>query len=330
MQTITPKRSRNPYTRVLGAIRESLPEFVYPALPIYDRRPPNGADWVHEIKVDGYRCLLHIEGGAVKMFTRRGDDWSDRFHALAEAAKALPIGEAIIDGEVIVANADGLSDFAALQSELAEGRSDRLIFYAFDLLYADGYDLRPARLVDRKEALANLLGRASESFLFSGHSQLSGATFFKHARERGLEGVISKLRNAPYQMGRSDTWRKSLCRKRDTFAVVGFIPAEGGSIAALLLGRREGRDIFYAGETVAGLTFETARTLRTLLEPIAIPNTPLAEPVRKPKAIWVRPELLVDIGYQVFYSDGRLKHSWFKGVRDDLMQQPAHIAHRPP
>ena len=227
--------------------------------------------------------------------------------------------ESIIDGEVIVPGPDGLSDFGALQSELATGRSDKLVFYAFDLLYVDGYDLRDAPLLARKQALDAILTGAPKRFLYSQHLAEDGPTVQARGCEMQVEGIVSKLKDSPYRSGRSETWIKSLCKKRETFPVVGFVPAQAGSIAALYLGRREGSGLVYAGKTGTGFTGETARMLRERLDPIAVRKSPLSKPVKKPKATSVRPEILVDVEYRAVTEDGRLRHASFKGVRDDLV-----------
>jgi bifunctional non-homologous end joining protein LigD len=317
----TPSLSR--YAALAGARKAPFPDFIEPAHPTQHAAPPEGGDWVHEIKVDGYRAQLHLENGRVRMYSRRGNDWSDRFAAIAEAAKDLPLKSAVIDGEVIVATANGLSDFAALQTELANLRSDKLTFYAFDLLYADGFDLKRTKLIDRKSALKELLASAPPGrFLYSDHLETDGSQVYARACELGIEGVVSKLRDSPYQSGRTELWRKSLCRKRDTFPIVAFVAAQPKSIAALYLGRRDGGDLLYAGKAGTGFTFETARSLRERLDPLVVRKSPLTKPVKKPKATWVRPELLADVQFTSITPEGKLRHASFKGLRDDLAELP--------
>jgi bifunctional non-homologous end joining protein LigD len=307
------------YQTIPGARKATFPGFIKPAHPTQHDKPPSGHQWVHEIKVDGYRTQLHINNGVVLMYSRRGYNWTERYWAIAEAAKRLPTAQAIIDGEIIVATAHGLSDFAALQSELAAERSGRLTFYAFDLLYAEGFDLRRVSLNARKAALAGILQRAPKGrFLYSDHVDVDGATIYARACELGIEGIVSKLRDAPYPGGRTDAWRKALCRKRDTFPVVGFIAEQPKVVAALYLGRREGDELVYAGKAGTGFTFDAARMLRELLDPLVVRRSPLTKPVKKPKATWVRPEVLVDVQYRSITPDGRLRHASFKGVREDL------------
>jgi bifunctional non-homologous end joining protein LigD len=232
------------------------------------------------------------------------------------------VREAIIDGEVIVPGPEGVSDFGALQSDLAAARSDRLVFYAFDLLYADGYDLRPSPLVARKEALERILTNAPKRFLFSQHVEDDGPAVQVRGCEMHLEGIVSKLKESAYRSGRNETWIKSLCKKRDTFPVVGFVPAQAGSIAALYLGRRKGAALVYAGKAGTGFTGETARALRERLDAIAVRKSPLSKPVKKPRTTWVKPEILVDVEYRAVTDDGRLRHASFRGVREELVEAP--------
>jgi bifunctional non-homologous end joining protein LigD len=311
------------YARISGGRKTAFPRFIEPAVPTQHERPPSGDQWVHEIKVDGYRAQLHLRDGVARMFSRRGYDWTDRFGSIAQDARLLPVSEAVIDGEVIVATPVGLSDFSALQVELANERSDRLTFYAFDLLYAEGFDLRRAALVERKAALRRIIAKTSRGrFLFAEHLELDGGAVFARACQMGIEGIVSKLRNSPYPSGRSEMWRKSLCRKRETFAVVGFVAEQPRSISAVYLGRREGEELLYAGKAGTGFTFDTARALRERLTPLVMRKSPLTTPVRKPKATWVRPDVLVDVQYRSITPDGRLRHASFKGVREDLMGKP--------
>jgi bifunctional non-homologous end joining protein LigD len=275
---------------------------------------------MHEIKVDGYRCQLHISHGQVKALTRRGYDWAQRFRAVVDAAKDLPVDTAIIDGEIIVPGETEISDFAALQAALTAGRSDRMIYYAFDLLYLDGFDLRPVPLVARKQKLQRLLVAAKQPRLvFAEEFSGDGETLHARVCRAGLEGLVSKRRESRYQSGRNESWVKVTCRKRDTFWVAGFIPAPAGSISAIYVARKVEGAVIYAGKAATGFTGDTARELRRRLESLRRKTTPLTDRVRKPKATWVDPALPVDVEYRGITSDGRLRHASFKGIRDDLM-----------
>src|SRR5205085_3856756 len=212
--------------RPAGARRAPFPEFIEPCHPTLMSRAPAGTGWLHEIKVDGYRCQLHIRDGEVKAFTRRGYDWAARFRPVAETAQRLRARQAIIDGEVIVPGEGELSDFAALQAELAASRSERLVFYAFDLLHLNGLDLRSVALSARKRRLDRLVKTAKSSRLvFAEEFDGDGESLHARVCSAGLEGLVSKRRDSPYVSGRNDTWVKVTCRKRDTFLVCGFVPA---------------------------------------------------------------------------------------------------------
>jgi len=314
----TPKR-----ISIAGAREAPIPDFVELCHPVLVAKAPAGEQWLHEIKVDGYRAQIHVRDGNAQAYTRRGHDWSDRFASAVAAAAALPVRQAILDGEIIAPGENSLSDFAALQSELASGGSDRLVFYAFDLLYLDGFDLRGAPLFARKQNLSRLIRPAkSQHLLYAEEFVGDGETLHGRMCAAGLEGLVSKLRDAPYSSGRNDSWVKVTCRKRDSFVVIGFIPAPGKSVTALYLGRMVGDELFYAGKAAAGLTGEAARHLRRILEPLKRKTTPLTKRVSKPKAQWVEPRVLVDAEYRGITNDGRLRHASFKGLRDDLMQQP--------
>src|ERR1051326_3337879 len=243
------KAAKTPFADIPSARwNDVFPDFIEPCHPTQHPKPPRGERWVHEIKVDGYRCQLHIWHGAVTAYTRRGNNWASRFATIVEAAKALPVKEAIIDGEVMVVTPEGFSDFGALQQELAAKRSDRLTYYAFDLLYVDGYDLRSSPLLARKDSLQRVLTGASGRFLYAQHLAEDGPTIHARGCEMGIEGIVSKLAASPYRSGRNETWIKATCRKRDTFVVVGYVAAPAGSLKALYLGRREGPELLYAGK----------------------------------------------------------------------------------
>ena len=186
-------------------------------------KAPSGDRWLHEIKFDGYRLQARIEAGRVKLLTRSGLDWTAKFGKdLAAAFKALPVGTALIDGELVVESQNGASDFSLLQADLSEGRVDRFVYYAFDLMHLDGYDLRATPLVLRKEALAQLLAGERGIVRYSEHFEQDGDLILQHACRLSLEGVISKLRDGAYRSGRGKSWVKSKCSQRQEFVVGGL------------------------------------------------------------------------------------------------------------
>src|ERR1700730_8970042 len=196
-----------------GGIKATYPGFIEPALATLIDKVPSGERWVHEIKFDGYRVQVHLRDAAVKVFTRRGNDWTNRFRKIAGDAWHINAGSAIIDGEVVVPSADGTTDFSVLQNEL-KGRSEKIVMFAFDLLYLNGCDLRKLPLIERKALLKKLIDKSD--IQFSESFDVDGGEMFKHACKTGLEGVVSKVRNSQYPIGRSNNWVKVACVQRET------------------------------------------------------------------------------------------------------------------
>jgi bifunctional non-homologous end joining protein LigD len=194
-----------------------------------------------------------------------------------------------------------------------------MTYYAFDLLYVDGYDLRGSPLLARKDALQRIVDGAGGRFLYSQHLTDDGPTVHARACAMGIEGVVSKLAASPYRSGRTASWIKATCRKRETLVVVGFVPAPGGSLKAIYLGRRDGKALVYGGKAGTGFSGDTARALREKLDQITVRKSPLTVDVKKPKATWVKPQVVVDVEYRAVTADGRMRHGSFKAVREDLM-----------
>ena len=205
----------------------TLPAWVAPQLATLVSGPPPGDDWVHEIKLDGYRILLRIERGRVMLLTRNRQDWTTRFPAVAEAAAALPVKEALLDGEIVVLDRAGVSSFQALQQadQLERGRA--LVYVAFDLLFLDGRDLRPLPLVERKARLAGLLTGRRGRLRYSEHFDVPGPRVYERACRLGLEGIIAKQKNAPYTSGRGQAWLKVKCVARQELVIGGYTDPDG-------------------------------------------------------------------------------------------------------
>jgi bifunctional non-homologous end joining protein LigD len=224
-----------------GAKPAPFPDFIEPMLATLGSRVPSGADYVHEVKLDGYRIQAHLNDGRVTLYTRSGLDWTKRFPTVAADIARLPAGNLVIDGEVVSPDADGRPNFGALQDDLKRRRYDRMVFYAFDLLHFDGFDTRAAPLIERKRVLQSLLADASvPGMIYSEHFE-DGADLYARAHRMKLEGVVSKRATAPYRSGRTAAWVKVKCWNRDRFVVVGFVPDGAGGLAKLRLARREGR-----------------------------------------------------------------------------------------
>jgi bifunctional non-homologous end joining protein LigD len=287
---------------------------------------PVGDRWLHEIKWDGYRLIVRIDRGKVALLTRRGHDWTDRFPTIRDAAKALPLESALIDGEAVV-EVNGIPSFPALQAALGarEGPGHKAaheaVFYSFDLLHLDGADLSRLPLVERKQALAPLVEGSSGVIRFSEHLS-EGEALFKHACRMGLEGVISKRADRPYRSGRYDDWLKIKCVQRQEFVVAGYLLSTVSSkaIGALVLGFYEDGTLAYVGRVGTGFTEATARALWKRLQPLRTLDPAFAE--RLPNlalkgVLWVRPELIAEVEYRGWTSDDLLRHASFKGLRED-------------
>jgi len=238
----------------IGA-KAPFPGFVEPALATTIEKVPNGDRWIHEIKFDGYRVQVHLAKTEVKVYTRRGHDWTLRFKKIASDAWHIAASSAIIDGEIVVPAADGTTDFSVLQNEL-KGRSTRIVMVAFDLLYLNGYDLRKLPLLERKEYLKKLI--ADTAIQFSESFEVDGSEMYQHACKTGLEGVVSKVRDSKYPTGRSNDWVKKTCAQRETLTIAGFA-LDGNKWDGLYIGRRKGKDLLYAARST---TVSTARARR--------------------------------------------------------------------
>src|ERR1700730_15220504 len=202
-----------------GGIKATYPGFIAPALATPIGKVPSGERWLHEIKFDGYRVQVHLRDAAVEVFTRRGNDSTDRLKKIAGDAWHISAGSAIIDGEVVLPAANGATDFSVLQNEL-KGRSHKIVLVAFDLLYLNGYDLRKLPLFERKVLLKKLI--AGTDVQYSESFEVDGSEMYQHACKVGLEGVVSKVRDSRYVSGRSNDWVKKTCAQRETLTIAGF------------------------------------------------------------------------------------------------------------
>ncbi len=294
------------------------------ATPVDD--PPGGSDWVHEIKYDGYRIAARIDTGDVHLITRNGKDWTDRFPAVARALAELPTGGTWIDGEVVVFDERGVSDFGALQRALKEGRRDEVAYVAFDLLYEDGEDLRELPLVERKRRLRQLLERRRDqggAVRFGDHIEGAGVDVFAEACRRRLEGVVSKRADAGYAGGRTRSWLKSKCGRRQEFVVGGFTDPGGArrGFGALLVGVHDpDGSLRYAGRVGAGFDDATLERLAARLRKAERRTPPFADPptgVQARGVHWVSPRLVAEVAFAEWTGDGLLRHPVFKGLRED-------------
>ncbi|MGN6749049.1 MAG: DNA ligase D [Xanthobacteraceae bacterium] len=303
--------------------RGGLPDFVPPSLATLHSAPPDGAEWIHEIKFDGYRIEARLDRGKVRLLTRKQLDWTHRFERIAKAIAALPADTALLDGELVVENEQGASSFSLLQTDLRDGRADRFVYWIFDLLHLDGRDFTREPLTARKAALRRLLQgqRRNGPLRYADDFAERGAAIFKHACELGLEGIVSKLRDAPYRSGRSENFIKTKCHNEQEFVVAGFTPSTAmpNAVGALTVAFHEDGKLRYAGRVGTGYTHQTARDLWRLLSTLRVDRAPLALPKdeRRKNVMWVKPDLVVEVEFRGITHDGLLRQAAFKGVRED-------------
>jgi len=319
---------------IAGARQAPSPERVAPQLATLADAAPTGPEWLHEIKYDGYRLLARIESGEVHLITRGGLDWTAKFPALARALAALELDAALIDGEVVYLEADGTSSFAGLQDKLSTGQTGQLTFFAFDLLYRDGWDLTGAALEERKAALAEIVAPHSAGMLrYSDHQPDRGPEFFRQACSFALEGIVSKRRDRPYRAGRSDEWLKIKCLNREEFVVIGFTDPERSrpGFGALILGYYDpGGVLRYAGRCGTGFNTTQLLTLRPQLDARQRRDPPVTVPKGVPRkgVHWIEPELVAEVQFTGWTGDAMLRHPSFQGLREDkeareVVQDPA-------
>ncbi len=289
-------------------------------------RAPDGDDWLHETKFDGYRALVALGKGGTRMFTRSGKDWTDRFAALAGTFDPVPCDAALIDGEVMAANIEG-SAFSALQSALSEGAA--LVFYAFDLLALDGKDMTDLPQEKRRKRLAKLLSGVPKdgALRLSEHVVGNGPEIFAHACKAGAEGIISKRIDAPYRGRRTKMWRKVKCSKRQEFVIGGYSPSDkaGRPFASLLIGTYDGERLRYVGRVGTGFAeadFERLQAAMTARKTAPFDKVP--DDVAR-GAHWVRPDLVAEVEFAEFTTDGIVRHGSYLGLREDKQASKVRV-----
>ncbi len=307
---------------------QRLPGFIAPQLTVQLEEPPAGPEWIHELKLDGYRIQAQIgssgKSGArtVTLYSRSGLDWTHRMRSVADALEDLPVDSAVLDGEVVVLDAHGHSSFADLQAAFQDHVKNPLTYFVFDLLFLNGDDLRKEPLTDRKAELRKLLPAAQRGPLrYSEEIAGHGHTIFTHACRLGAEGIVSKRSDSVYSGGRQSSWVKAKCIREQEFVIGGFTPPAKGAraLGALLLGYYEKGELIYAGRTGTGFTMQSAIAIQKQLMKLKQPSSPFASlPQGAGKdAIWVKPKLVGVVAFATWTADKLVRQASFQGLRED-------------
>jgi bifunctional non-homologous end joining protein LigD len=317
-----------------GARKASMPEFVPPQLATLVDKPPAGDEWFHELKLDGYRLICHLNRGQVRFWTRNQKDWTAKFPALAKAVKSLRLTSAILDGEVVALDSAGRASFQKLQTHINKNQAAGLMFHIFDLIYFEGFDLTRCPLRERKQVLAQLLAGVTESspLRYSDHIEGNGAAMFKQACKFGIEGIVSKLAESRYESTRSRNWLKIKCLRRQEFVIAGYTLSDKGiPFSSLILGVYDKGKLIYAGRAGTGFSNQMRVDLKKTLDKLKRPTRPFAQIPTDPglrRAIWVEPTLVGEVAFTEWTDEDIIRHPSFQGLRED--KKPTEVVREEP
>jgi len=306
-----------------GARRAKLPGFIAPQLATLVKEPPSGDEWLHELKFDGYRMLCRVDRGRVRVWSRNGKDWTEKFQNVVEAIKSLKTTSAILDGEIVIVDAQGRSSFQKLQRAMGKATTTGFAYEVFDLIYLDGFSLTQTPLKHRKELLQNLVGSNSHGVIrYSEHISGNGDEFFRHACEYEIEGIVSKLAHSHYESTRNRNWLKVKCAKRQEFVIAGYTPSSKGlpGFGSLVLGVYEKGNLVYAGRVGTGFTFKQRSDLKKQLDKFSRKTSPLVIVPKDPglrETKWTEPKMIAEVAFTEWTSDGSIRHPSFQGLRGD-------------
>jgi bifunctional non-homologous end joining protein LigD len=309
-----------------GARKATQPTKLQPQLATLAQEAPTGEGWLHELKFDGYRIVAFLENGHVRLISRNGKEWTKRFPKIAAALAKLPVKQAILDGEIVALNDEGISDFQRLQNALSAHDDAELVYYVFDLPHCEGYNLTATPLLKRKELLQTHTLAALKSndglIRYSDHVVGQGEDVLRQACRKNMEGIVCKRADAPYEHARSRSWLKVKCTQRQEFVICGYSKPTGARVGlgALLLGYYQNGELVYAGRVGTGFTDESLRSLTTKLRGLRTKDSPFKKPLttsQRRGVTWVEPTLVGEVEFTEWTDDGLLRHPSFQGLRED-------------